>query len=475
MKKRGFFRSFISFLSKLIVVLACMALIAFASFQGVTRYLTGEFFSLEKLKNKQTAAANKEPEEEEIENLNNEDMEPTLIFVESSDPDKVYVALNLYNKKTKAFDLILMPSDAEVAVSGDTYNKLKTKMPDAEGTVTLSEVSKKYGEDKYEMLSSILGDLCGMDILGYDVMTSGQFSSFLDSCGPVPYKLDHMMSYRNEEGRLREIDGGEQELDGDDSIVVLKYLDGMEDQESSRLERVSEYMNALFKHISSHDAGREAGDAYARLADSTRGEDVTGFSDILSKMSADKYMVRIMQYSEKKGVYSLDDQKVQLQLSALVKQTDGKSSADSDSKEDQSGSDSENGSTEDYSGSDSRSSSIELYNAAYVSQLAGGWREYLESEGYNITVAGTYQDEGPISQTRIRVTEAGKGRDLLKYFPNAEITEVGATPSGGDIAIYIGTDYTEIPEISADATTRDEDTDYSFDDPDEADEVDQSE
>ena len=67
------------------------------------------------------------------------------------------------------------------------------------------------------------------------------------------------------------------------------------------------------------------------------------------------------------------------------------------------------------------------------------------------------------------MTDADLGQDLLKYFPNAEITEVSATPSGGDIAIYIGTDHVDIPEISADATTReeDDDSDYSFDEPEE--------
>ena len=114
----------------------------------------------------------------------------------------------------------------------------------------------------------------------------------------------------------------------------------------------------------------------------------------------------------------------------------------------------------------SKNYSIEIYNAAYVSGLAGQWESYLESEGYSISLVDSYQEEGPLSQTRINVTQDGMGQDLLTYFPDAEINVVDSISTGGDIQIYIGTDSTNVP-AGSDSTTDTEDetvTDSSLDD-----------
>ena len=78
-----------------------------------------------------------------------------------------------------------------------------------------------------------------------------------------------------------------------------------------------------------------------------------------------------------------------------------------------------------------------------MSGLAGEWEDFLEEQGYSISLIDSYQDEGPISQTRIIVSQEGLGQDLLKYFPNADI-QTGDIDTGGDIQVYIGTDSTTV-------------------------------
>ena len=73
----------------------------------------------------------------------------------------------------------------------------------------------------------------------------------------------------------------------------------------------------------------------------------------------------------------------------------------------------------------------------------GGCCYYLEDEGYNITLVDTYQDEGPISTTRIILKRDGIGEDLLRYFSGADVS-VGDIDTGGDIQIYVGTDHTNV-------------------------------
>ena len=170
--------------------------------------------------------------------------------------------------------------------------------------------------------------------------------------------------------------------------------------------------------------------------------------DILKNISGDTCLVRIAQGSEKEGIFSLDYQKIQLQLSALIKQSD---SLTADSSSSSSSSDKEEESVKS-----SKNCSIEIYNSAYVSGLAAGWQAYLESEGYTISMIDNYQDEGPISQTRIRVTEEGMGEDLLEYFPDADLSVVDSISTGGDIRIYVGTDYTDVPEVTNYSNEEDE-------------------
>ena len=64
----------------------------------------------------------------------------------------------------------------------------------------------------------------------------------------------------------------------------------------------------------------------------------------------------------------------------------------------------------------------------------------------------------------IRVSEDGIGEDLLQYFPNAEIENVGSFATSADIQIRIGTDSTDVPEIT--------NTDYQVDE-DEYEEMDE--
>ena len=456
MNKAVLIRRVLSFLLKLCVVLLCMAGISLGSFQVVTRYLTGEFYDFHKKESRDDTKKKKASKEEQQENLNNENIEATLVFVDSSDFVNEYITMCLYNKETKAFDLVLLPEDAEVEVSPTLASILRQKIPDMKNKVSIGKISSAFGDEKYEKLVSVVSELSGMKMGGYDVMSAKDFGSFIDACGKVQYKTTQRMSYRNENGELEELPAGLQKFDGDSALIVLSYHDGTEDQESRRLETTSGFLNELLNSVVKKGKQKEAGEAYQKYAQTHLDKGVTSPVDILAGMQSGQYMTRIMQGNVKKGIYQLDAQKVQLQLSALIKQTDSKKAdgKDSDSKD-----------TAKNSESDSKDCSIEIYNAAYVSGLAGGWKEYLTSEGYNITVAGTYQDEGPISETRIRVTEEGMGEDLLAYFPNAEITVVETIPNGGDIAIYVGTDYTDVPEVSSEnVTSEDEETDYSFDD-----------
>ena len=85
MKKPSLIVRFFSFLLKVLVVLVLMVVIAVASFEGVTYYLTGSLYDLRKVAEEKPGdviTGEKEEEETEIDDKN---MRNNLFFVDSED------------------------------------------------------------------------------------------------------------------------------------------------------------------------------------------------------------------------------------------------------------------------------------------------------------------------------------------------------------------------------------------------------
>lgn len=451
MKKPSLIKRFFSFLLRLCVVLILMVAIAVGSFEGVTYYLTGSFTSVKKAVKEETNQNESGEDTTDTTVTDNKNMENTLVFVHDDNTGKDYTTLNMYDKETKALDILLMPCDAQVSVGSSLLKELKETMSDVSSTVNMSEVGRAFGDKKYEMFVKIMEDISGVSVSGYDVMTSQNFKKFLNVAGNVTYHFDNAISYRDEQNILKTIEAGDNALDSEKAYALLTYMDGTDDEESRRLERASTYFTNYMEALLAKGNTATIAKKYDSLVTAAK-KDTTSTEDILKNLTTDGLTIRIMQGSENKGVFALDSQKVKLQVAALTKQAESyKSKGSSSSKGSQSSSSSTTSS--DNTAQSSKQYSIEIYNAAYVSGLAKEWESYLEGEGYSISLVDSYQEEGPISQTRINVTQEGMGEDLLKYFPDADINVVDSISTGGDIQIYIGTDSTDVPKSNSDATT----------------------
>lgn len=449
MKKPSLIKRFFSFLLRLCVVLILMAAIAVGSFEGVTYYLTGSFTSVKKAVKEETDQSESGEDITDTTVADNKNMENTLVFVHDDNTGKDYTTLNMYDKETKALDILLMPCDAQVSVSNTLLKELRKTMSDANSTISLSEVGRAFGDKKYEMFVKIMEDISGISISGYDVISSQNFKKLLNVAGNVTYHFNNAISYRDEQNTLQTIDVGDISLDSEKAYALLTYMDGTDDEESRRLERANTYFTSYVEALLSKENDTAIAKKYDSLVTEEK-KDTTSTEDILKSLTTDAVTIRIMQGSETKGIFTLDSQKVKLQVAALAKQAEAyKATGDSSSG---TGSSSASTTATDTTES-SKQYSIEIYNAAYVSGLAREWETYLEGEGYSISLVDSYQEEGPISQTRINVTEEGMGEDLLNYFPDADINVVDSISTGGDIQIYIGTDSTDVPQSSGDSTT----------------------
>lgn len=447
MKEPNWMVRFFSFLLRVLVVLGLMVVIATVSFEGVTYYLTGSFYDLRKVAEKKTEITNlgnKDTQEPEIDDKN---MRNTLFFVEAEDGGKPYIALNMLNTKNDLLDILLIPSNAQMTVGRDVLKDIQKEMPEAKNTVTMDSLVRCFGEEKYAMITEVLENVLGISMSGYDVMTEEDFVKFLNMADHVEYALEESISYRDADGVLQTLDpdGTEGSLTAREAMALMTYLDGTEREESARLERTSAYMQAFFTSLFKENKSSVIYKKYTNLAQFSEDRNLSDEERIIKQLDPENITIRILQGAESNGVFSIDSQKARLQVATLAKQAEeaggsGQTKQTTTSKDSrQEDSDEEN---KDSAG-DSKEYSIELYNAAYVAGLAGDWEEYLEEEGYTISFLDNYQDEGPLSTTRIIVSEEGMGEDLLKYFPDA-IIEVDDIDTGGDIQVYIGTDSTDV-------------------------------
>ncbi|MBQ9155659.1 MAG: LytR C-terminal domain-containing protein [Eubacterium sp.] len=434
MKKPSLIKRFFSFLLRTVVVILLMVLIAVGSFEGVTYYLTGSIYDLrELLKNSGSAVADiAETVAKDDDTVDDKNISTSLFFVESADGLSRYTSLIMTNSSTGAVDILLAPLHAQVTVGGELLADLQKKIPNAGSTMELDDIARAYGDEKYDIISRIYGQTLGINIGGYEVLTQKQFEKLLDLTSSVTYHFDNQISYRDARNQLKIMEAGDQQLNGSKAMIMLGHLDGSDKQESDRLEHVNSYLESWLAQVLSSGKGKELVSRVAKNAVTSPGKDFDEAQEIWGKLSMNAVTLRILQGAESGGLFALDSQKARLQVATLIKQS-GEYSASGD--QDSVGNlGDEYGTTES-----SKDYYIELYNAAFQQGLASSWEEYLEGQGYNISLISNYQDEGPISTTRIIVNREGIGLDLLKYFPGADI-QTGEIVTGGDIQVYIGTD-----------------------------------
>ena len=445
MKKPGIGVKIVKLVFRLLVVFAIMVGIAYASFQGVSYYLTGSFAELKEAAQETKDILKDDASEDEGSQavIDETNLESMLLIVDGKDQRTEYVYVGLFNKETGKLDIILVPSNAKVTLGKDNLKKVQEKIRDAGEDQEIQDIAAAFGEEKYGILRSIFAEVTGLTINGCDSMSMDAFQEVLESGPKVTYHMPSIMSYRNMNSELKSIDAGDQELDGEKGIALITHLDGTGNEESARLDRTSTYIGSFLGQLTKSRKASDVVACYEKNASMDRDEGMTPLQDLVDGLHADDITIRIMQGGEEDGLFILDSQKIQLQVAALAKQTQDGGSAKKDKKKDDADN---NDAVYSDGGGESKELAIEIFNAAYVEGLARSWQDYLTSEGYNISMIDSYQQDGVFSETKIRVTEEGMGEDLLDYFPDAEIY-VDEISTGGDIRIYLGSDSTNVPEI----------------------------
>ena len=161
-------------------------------------------------------------------------------------------------------------------------------------------------------------------------MTEEDFVKFLNMADHVEYALEESISYRDADGVLQTLDpdaddsedtdDGEDDTDSDDTdsddtdgtegsltareaMALMTYLDGTEREESARLERTSAYMQAFFTSLFKENKSSVIYKKYTNLAQFSEDRNLSDEERIIKQLDPENITIRILQGAESNGVF----------------------------------------------------------------------------------------------------------------------------------------------------------------------------
>ncbi|MCI1930601.1 MAG: LCP family protein [Clostridia bacterium] len=332
-----------------------------------------------------------------------------------------------YDSKTKKVNLISVPRDTRVEITDEMYQYLKEngKYIPSGGICKINEVHSYAGKEKANYFAvKQLEDVLGIDIDNYILINFDAFSKIVDLVGGVDLYVPQDMYWNMTDTGdiLINLKEGEQHLDGaqaEQLVRFRRYRNGDVD----RVKVQQTFLKALADKVLSSDSLIKNMPEYIKTMYSDVKTDISlsdmiKYSNYLNKIDKDNITMDtipgIGKYVGNVSYYIHDDAGTR----ALVRRrfyTNFKTD--------------ENGNIS------SKEMNIEISNGTDVSGLAAKNRDILENAGYTVSKISTYKGE-QAENTRIIVYDEGMGKDLLQYFPDAEIT-VDSEKLDGDTDILI--------------------------------------
>lgn len=385
--------------------------------------------------NSQTAETNKD----ETDAQEKEDRINVAIFGVDKDgyrTDVIFVVS--FNPNTYEINLVSVPRDTKVTMTDEMIKGIESRngtipyVGNERATCKINEVHAYAGKgyrNEYSVL--MLEDLLGIEIDHYAKIDLEGFKDVVNAIGGVDMEIPEDMFYEDPYQDLYiNLKAGYQHLDGKKAEQLVRYRSYAQGD----LKRITLQQSFL------RELGRKVLTTEGLLNDLPKliktlikyfETDVT----IIDALKYVKYIkninidnVTMETIPGEGGSYFTVDEEGLKELVQRVFYDDDEEEPEPDTDEPV------------QTVSDSKNLNIEVANGGTINGLAGQKRDMLIENGYTVKAISTYNGERK-AHTRIIVSKAGEGSDLVKYFKNAQITvEPEKLDNGIDIKIILGTD-----------------------------------
>lgn len=373
MKKTSTLRIFIHVFLQSVFMIAVFLGVATISYK-VTTYIY-------KVTDDKKGEVDDEAIQEIVDDVQIDRISKNIIYHYNSELQQIdHMILEIFNMDTSNLDYITIPTDAQLSLSNEVYQKICVNNLDIPQIITISELGKYFTEKtRYAYGVWMLEDYLGIDISYYTVLEDNNFYTV----------------FQEEQGEQEEKDS--KKLVFSDTLET-KILEMNKDNIESYMEEFYTWSksNLLLK-------------------------DKLWYTDALTLVKRDYIRFRMIPGEQQGTHFAITADESE----SLIKEIEQSNQYATVWEEEE---------------TMSRASiglQIRILNGSGITGLAAHYKEKLSQEGYTISGIANYVNSSQ-TVTRIIVKEDGQGRDLLLYFKGASI-EVGDISSSADIEIILGT------------------------------------
>jgi len=335
-----------------------------------------------------------------------------------------------YDSKTQKINIISVPRDTRVEITDEMYKYLKDnkKYIPSGGICKINEVHAYAGKEKDNYFAvKQLEDVLGIDIDNYILINFDAFAKIVDTVGGIDMYVPQDMYWdMTDTGDiLINLKEGQQHLDGKHAEQLVRFR-RYKNGDVDRVKVQQAFLKALSEKVLSSDTMIKNMPGYIKtiyeyVKTDISLSDMLKFVNYINKVDKNNITMATIpgegQYIGNVSYFIHDSAGTK----ALVRRmfytnTDTDSSGNTSSK----------------------GMKIEIANGTSTNGLASQYRDKLVEAGYTVSNVSTYKGQN-IEKTKIIVYQDGIGKDLLTYFPDAEITTDSKQLKGdNDILIIIG-------------------------------------
>lgn len=356
------------------------------------------------------------------------DKKITTFAVFGVDSDHYRTDVNMlvfFNHETAAVDIISIPRDTRVKIPDEIYETIQERRSDVDQIVKINEVPAYIIEDRNEVSVAVLEKSLGVDIDYYIKMDLDVFRKIVDVIGGVTFDVPFDMEYNDPDQDLYiNLSKGQQLLNGGQAEQLVRFRSGYNNGDLGRIEMQHAFMAAFVDQLLTTknrlNMVNIVGEVLMRVE--TNFEQAVDYLIFLDDIDPDKFVMHMLPGeadSSTRSYYVYDYDATKLMLNDIINDPYRNEAENGDDPT----AESETETVVDVVPEvivDVKSLAVSVQNGTRVGGFAGGTRDLLLGEGYNVIDASDYAEK-PVARTKLMVPHIEVFEELKGQFTNPEM------------------------------------------------------
>lgn len=318
-----------------------------------------------------------------------------------------------FDFKNKKLSLISIPRDTSVEVPEDRFEVMRENFPTLKSNnVKINSVYLYGGEKGMEFLEKQVEELLGIKIDYYAKINFKGFTKLIDSIGGIKFNVEQRCYYNDNEGFVVDLKPGEQILDGEKAIQLVRFRSGYKRADLKRIEVQRDVLKAFLTQAMEKDTIMSNSKAYIDTVieyvdtDITIGE-LSSYLSVIEGFDGSNFKGYTLpgepEYRSGISYYNFNEEETKKVIDEIYNNTtDVSSVSDNEVKQES-----------------SKNKRIIVLNGGKTTGLAKKASDNLKKKGFNVISYDNAKNN--YKSTEIYVKKDGQGEDLSDFYTSVKI------------------------------------------------------